>query len=124
MELESGYERGERVRMEMSGSGPGKIPFETHLNSLEESARAMLLDLRAFARSLGANVIEEVRPHRVVYSKTMNFRIFLDVKPSGDHLVVEIKSGRSTPPVSLIVKTGEDLEVAKMRVADAYKEIQ
>lgn len=110
--------------MEMSGSGPGKIPFETHLARLEDSAKSILLDLRAFARSLGPNVIEEVRPHRVVYCKTMNFRIFLDVEPSGDYLVVAIRSGRSAPPVSLTIKTGEDLEVAKKQVADAYQKIQ
>lgn len=110
--------------MEISGSGPGKIPFETHLNGLEDSAKAMLLDLRAFARSLGPNVIEEVRPHRVVYCKTMNFRVFLDVEPSRDHLVVAIRSGRSSSPTSLTIKTGEDLDVAKKQAADAYQKIQ
>ncbi|HEV8386819.1 MAG TPA: hypothetical protein VGQ03_04275 [Nitrososphaera sp.] len=110
--------------MEMFGSGPGKIPFETHLNRLEDSARAILLDLRAFVRSLGANVLEDVRPHRVVYSKTMNYRIFLDVEPSSDSLILSIRSGRSAPPVSLTVKSREDLDAAKEQIAAAFASIQ
>ena len=55
----------------MSGNS---IPFETHLEGLTEPARTIMLDLRNFVKSLGGNVIEEVRPHRVAYAKTMNFR--------------------------------------------------
>lgn len=71
----------------MSGN-PNRIPFETHLDSLKEPAKTILLDLRNFVKSLGGTVIEEVRPHRVVYAKTLNFRIFLDVEPAGDSLVI------------------------------------
>jgi hypothetical protein len=110
--------------MEISGSGPGKIPFETHLNRLQDPAKAMLLDLRNFVRALGSNVIEDVRPHRIVYSKTMNFRIFLDVEPSGDALVISIRFGRAAPPASLTVRTSEEIEAAKMQVAEAYQKIQ
>jgi hypothetical protein len=109
--------------MELSG-GPGRIPFETHLNNLGEPAKAMLIDLRNFVRSLGANVIEEVRPHRVAYSKTMNFRVFLDVMPAGDSLVLSIKFGRAAPPASLTVKTNDDLDAAKKQIAEAYQKIQ
>lgn len=111
--------------MEISGTAPGgKIPFETHLDNLVEPAKSMLLDLRNFVRFLGANVIEEVRPHRVVYSKTMNFRIFLDVGPAGDSLVLSIRSGKSAPPATLTVKSQHELEVAKKQVSEAYQKIQ
>jgi len=109
--------------MELSG-GPGKIPFETHLNNLVDPAKAMLLELRNFVRSLGSNVIEEVRPHRIAYSKTMNFRIFLDVAPAGDSLMLSVKFGRAAPPASLTVRTNEDLEAAKKQIAEAYQKIQ
>jgi hypothetical protein len=83
-----------------------------------------MIDLRDFVLSLGANVIEDVRPHRVVYAKTLNFRIFLDVEPENDSLVLSIKSGRSAPSRSLTVKTKPDLEIAKKQIAEAYQEIQ
>jgi hypothetical protein len=105
-------------------SSPNRIPFETHLDGLKEPARSMMLDLRAFVKSLGSNVIEEVRPHRVVYSKTMNFRVFLDVEPRGDSLVLSIRYGRAAPPVAAAVRTVQDAENVKKQIAEAYNKIQ
>lgn len=105
----------------MSG---GRIPFETHLEGLKEPARAIMLDLRDFVKSLGSNVIEEVRPHRVAYAKTMNFRTFLDIMPAGDSLVLSIRYGRAAPPVTATVRTAQDAEDAKKQVAEAYSKIQ
>ena len=105
----------------MSGS---RIPFETHLEGLEEPARSIMLDLHAFVKSLGANVIEEVRQHRVTYSKTMNFRMFLDVEPAGDSLVLSIRYGRAAPPVTATVRTAHDAENVKRQIAEAYSKIQ
>lgn len=105
----------------MSGS---RIPFETHLERLNEPVRAVMLDLRNFVRSLGTNVIEEVRPHRVVYAKTMNFRTFLDVEPAGDSLVLSMRYGRAAPPVAATVRTAQDAENAKKQIAEAYSKIQ
>ena len=105
----------------MSG---GRIPFETHLEGLQEPAKTIMLDLRSFVKSLGANVIEEVRPHRVAYAKTMNFRTFLDIMPAGDSLVLSIRYGRAAPPATATVKTAQDAEDAKKKIADAYQKIQ
>lgn len=52
------------------------ISFESHLSGLEENAKALLLGLRDFVKSLGSNVIEEIRPHRIVYAKSLTFRTF------------------------------------------------
>jgi hypothetical protein len=111
----------------MFGTGTGRITFESHLEKLKEPVRPIMVDLRKFVISLGSNVIEEVRPHRIVYSKTMNFRTFLDIEPTtggGDSLVLSIRYGRGTPPVSLMVMTIEDAERAKKQIAEAYQKIQ
>jgi hypothetical protein len=109
----------------MFGNRPGRITFESHLEKLKEPVRPILVDLRKFVISLGSNVIEEVRPHRIVYSKTLNFRTFLDIEPTaGDSLVLSIRYGRGTPPVSLMVMTIEDAERAKKQIAEAYLKIQ
>jgi hypothetical protein len=105
----------------MSGN---RIPFETHLEKLKEPARTIMLDLRGFVKSLGGNVIEEVRPHRVVYAKTMNFRAFLDVEPAGDSLVLSIRHGRAAPPATATVRTAQDAENVKKQIAEAYNKIQ
>ena len=44
------------------------ISFDTHLEGLEEQTRQLLLTLRTFIKSLGDNVIEETRPHRIAYA--------------------------------------------------------
>ncbi len=104
-----------------SGSG---IPFEAHLEKLDEPAKAALLELRRFIMSLGSNVIEEVRPHRIVYAKTMTFRTFLDVEPAIDHLVVELRSGRENPPARTTIKTRQDVEEMKNAISEAFAKIR
>ena len=110
----------------MFGTRPGRITFESHLEKLKEPARQIMVDLRKFVISLGSNVIEEVRPHRIVYSKIMNFRTFLDIESTtaGDSLMLSIRYGRGTPPVYFTVVTTEDAELAKKRIAEAYQKIQ
>jgi hypothetical protein len=109
----------------MFGTRPGSITFESHLEKLKETVRPTMVDLRKFVISLGSDVIEEVRPHRIVYSKTLNFRTFLDIEPTaGDSLKLSIRYGRGRPTVSLVVVTIEDTEHAKKRIAEAYQKIQ
>jgi hypothetical protein len=104
---------------------PGShIPFEAHLESLKEPAKAIMVDLRAFVKSLGSNVIEEVRPHRVVYAKTLNFRTFLDIEPAGDSLALLIRYGRAAPPEAATIRTIQDAETVKKQIANAYQKIQ
>lgn len=105
----------------MFGMGP---PFESHLQNLKEPVRAMMIELRTFAMSLGPQVIEEVRPHRVVYAKTMTFRTFLDVAPAGDHLSIEVRSGRTEQPARFEVRTQQDLEQVKKQAAQAFEKIR
>ena len=109
----------------MFGAMPSRITFENHLEKLKEPVKAIMVDLRKFVISLGSNVIEEVRPHRIVYSKTLNFRTFLDIEPTaGDSLILSIRYGRGAPPVSVMVMTIEDAERAKKQIAEAYQKIQ
>ncbi len=108
----------------MFGTHPGRIPFESHLEKLKEPARTILVDLRKFVVSLGNNVIEEIRPHRIVYSKTLNFRTFLDIQPIGDDsLTLSIRYDRHTLPITVIVMTMEDADRAKKQIGEAYQKI-
>jgi hypothetical protein len=98
--------------------------FEAHLENLDGRTRSIMVDLRSFVKSLGANVIEEVRPHRVVYAKTITFRTFLDVEPAIDHLIVEVRAGRGEPPARLTIKTEKEAADAKSAIAQAYEKIR
>lgn len=96
------------------------VPFEDHLSNLEGDLKETLLELRSFVKSLGDTVIEDVRPHRIVYAKTLNFRTFLDVQPARDGLVLAIKHGRGEPEISHLISSNKDLEPVKSQISQAF----
>jgi predicted transport protein len=105
-------------------SEKSSITFESHLAGLQEKTRGLLLNLRAFIKSLGDNVIEEPRPHRIAYAKSLNFRVFADVQPKEDCLIVSIRRGRTDPLVTYMVKNPSELEAAKNQISEAYSMIK
>jgi predicted transport protein len=105
-------------------SAAAAIPFESHLEGLEEEAKTSLLNLRNFVKSLGDNVIEEVRPHRIVYAKSLTFRTFLDIQPRKDSLTISLRKSRSESPTNHTVKNVEDIEDFKPQIAEAYEKIK
>lgn len=101
------------------------IPFETHLVQIDEIIKGRLLELRKFVNSLGNNVIEEVRPHRISYSKTIVFRVFLDIQPINNELILSIKRDRRNPAkIFKISCNNNDLNEIKKEIEYAYKNIK
>src|SRR5512145_817070 len=100
------------------------LHFEDHLTSLRGDKREMLLELRRFVKSLGDMVIEEVRPHRIVYAKTLNFRAFLDIQPKDDGLAIVVKHGRGKPEDPFLISNGKDLDAAKSQISQAFQDIK
>lgn len=107
-----------------SGKSPAAISFESHLTGLEEQTKELLLDLRNFVKSLGGNVIEEIRPHRIVYAKSLTFRTFLDIQPRNDCLIISVRKGRTEPATASTVKGIQELENIKHQIAEAYNTIK
>jgi predicted transport protein len=100
------------------------IPFENHLEGLEEETKTLLLNLRNYVKSLGNSVNEEVRPHRIVYAKSLTFRTFLDIQPKKDSLTISLRKGRNESTINHTVKTAEDIENVKPQIANAYENIK
>jgi len=107
-----------------SDNSAASIPFENHLEGLEEETKTLLLDLRNFVKSLGDSVIEEVRPHRITYAKSLTFRTFLDIQPRKDSLTISLRKSRNESTTDHIVKTVQDIENVKPQIAEAYKKIK
>jgi hypothetical protein len=101
-----------------------EISFDTHLVGLEEQTRQLLLSLRTFIKSLGDNVIEETRPHRIAYAKTLNFRTFVDIQPRTDSLVISIKRGRNESTITEVINSTSKLDVIQNQIRDAYRTIK
>jgi|SRR5579883_3375147 len=80
-------------------------------------------ELRDYCLSLGKNVIEDVRMHRVVFSKSIKFRSFADIEPQRDHIIIKIKKDRKEPEKEMQVKTNDNLEEVKKLLLEAYTNI-
>ncbi|MDQ4073343.1 MAG: hypothetical protein M3162_03455 [Thermoproteota archaeon] len=106
-----------------SSASATAIPFETHLEGLESDTKGLLLDLREFVKSCGDNVIEEIRPHRIVYAKSLTFRYFLDIRPRKHVLVVTIRKSRKEPSTEYAVTNMMELQNIKTGILEAYANI-
>ena len=98
-----------------------EVAFQSHLKGLEVQTRGLLLDLRVFIKSLGDNVIEEIRPHRIAYAKSLNFRTFVDIQPKNDTLIISIRRGRTYPLVTRTVRDSSELKAIGQQIAEAYE---
>jgi hypothetical protein len=101
-----------------------QITFESHLEGLEGETKTLLLNLRDFVKCLGNNVVEEVRPHRVVYAKSLTFRTFLDIQPKKGYILISVRKSRNEPVTNHTVRVVEEIENIKPQISEAYKNIK
>ena len=107
-----------------SNKSSSSISFESHLEALEEEkTKKILIKLREFVKTLGNNVIEEIRPHRIVYAKSLTFRYFLDVQPRKDILIVTLRKSRKEQVLEYTLKDIEEFENIKNLISEAYDKI-
>ena len=90
---------------------------------IPDNVRPLCDSVRQFCLSLGSNVVEDVRMHRVVFGKTMSFRWFADVKPEPDGLIVKIQKSRKEPIQTIILKDAQDIAKHKQIIRQAWEEI-
>ena len=100
-----------------------KISFDTHLINLHPDQRKILIELRNFVRTIGDNVVEDIRPHRIVYSKTLVFRNFLDVQPGIEEIIIATRKNRKETPIIYKISNKQDFEKLKEEIISAYKNI-
>lgn len=79
--------------------------------------------LRNYCFSLGTNVIEDVRMHRVVFCKSMTFRFFADMEPQQESILIKIRRDRKEPEREIHVKPSQELDEIKILLFDAYNSI-
>jgi predicted transport protein len=80
-------------------------------------------ELRNFCFSLGKNVVEDIRMHRIVFSKSMTFRNFADIEPQRDFIIVKVKRDRKEPEKEIRIKPDENLDKIRILLLDAYTTI-
>lgn len=95
-----------------------------HENTLNLEFQKILKDIREFTKNLGENVIEDIRPHRIVYSKGIVFRSFLDIQPLNDKIVIVVKKNRDKKEQYTIKTVDENIDYIKKEINDAYVNIK
>jgi predicted transport protein len=80
--------------------------------------------IREYCFSLGENVVEDIRMHRVVFGKSMTFRWFADVAPQEDSVIIKIQKDRKESHQSLQIEFDQNLDELKNFLKQAYDTIR
>ena len=79
--------------------------------------------IREYCLSLGENVVEDIRMHRIVFGKSITFRWFADVAPQENSIIVKIQKNRKELPQSLQIELDQDLTNLKKILKEAFDTI-
>ncbi|MFY9301446.1 MAG: hypothetical protein WAO91_09690 [Candidatus Nitrosotenuis sp.] len=103
--------------------GP-KRGYDDFKKQIPPEAAPVFESLREFCLSLGSNVVEDVRAHRIVFGKSLSFRWFADMAPDKHSITVKIQRSRKEPFRTIVVEPGNSLDEAKAAILDAYNTIR
>ena len=77
--------------------------------------------IREFCLSLGENVVEDIRMHRIVFGKSITFRWFVDVEPEREGIIIKIQKSRKEVPQILQIKIGQEITELKKTIKNAFE---
>ncbi len=75
-----------------------KRTYEDFKKQIPIPVQPLFDSIREVCLSLGKNVVEDVRMHRIVFGKSMTFRWFADVEPQEDGIMIKIQKSRKETP--------------------------
>jgi hypothetical protein len=101
-------------------SSSNKRSYNDFKENISPQIQSLFDSLRDFCFSLGSNVIEDVRMHRVVFCKSITFRWFVDMEPDKDSILLKIQRNRKEPFSTMKIKVDDNLEQVKELLKDAY----
>ena len=79
--------------------------------------------IREFCFSLGENVVEDVRMHRVVFCKSITFRWFADVEPEKEGVIIKIQKNRKEPVQIIQIKKDQQISEFSQIIKESFEEI-
>lgn len=101
-----------------------KRTYDDFKKQVAPAVKPLYEEIRNYCLSLGTNVVEDVRMHRIVFCKSMAFRGFADVAPERESVIVKIRRERKEPVRELEIRQGQDIAELKELLADAYNNIR
>ncbi|MHA7646428.1 DUF5655 domain-containing protein [Nitrosopumilus sp. S4] len=100
-----------------------KRTYEDFKKQIPNSVLPLFDSIREYCFSLGENVVEDVRMHRVVFCKSMTFRWFADVEPQKDGVLIKIQKNRKETPQIIQINQNQKKSDFDKIIKKAYEEI-
>lgn len=100
-----------------------KRTYDEFRSSMPSSIATLFDELRSYCLTLGQNVVEDIRMHRIVFAKSIKFRSFADIEPQRDSVIIKVKKDRKEPEKELQIKLNDNLDEIKKLLLDAYTSI-
>ena len=96
--------------------------YDDFVKDIDPKVQFLMDSLREFCFSLGSNVIEDVRMHRVVFCKSFAFRWFADVEPQNNSVLLIIQKNRKETQ-TIQLKLDQNLVETQELIREAYRSI-
>ena len=109
--------------MEGMFSFGNKRSYDDFKKQIPISVLPLFDSIREYCFSLGENVVEDVRMHRVVFCKSMTFRWFADIEPEKDGVIIKLQKNRKEPLEIFQIKKEQDVSEFGEKLKNAYEEI-
>lgn len=106
--------------MEMISFG-NKRNYDDFKKQIPNIVQPLFDSVREFCLSLGENVVEDVRMHRIVFGKSMTFRWFADIEPESEGIIIKIQKSRKENPQILQIKIEQDITELKEIIKNAFQ---
>ena len=100
-----------------------KRSYDDFKKQIPNSVLPLFDSIREFCFSLGKNVVEDVRMHRVVFCKSMTFRWFVDVEPQREGVIIKIQKNRKESVQIIQVKKDQQISEFSQMLKVAFEEI-
>ena len=96
--------------------------YDDFRKGADPKVQHLMDSLRKFCFTLGSNVVEDVRMHRVVFCKSFVLRWFVDMEPQKDSILLKIqKSREETQTIQLGID--QNLVDIQALIREAYDSI-
>ena len=100
-----------------------KRNYEDFKKQIPISVLPLFNSIREFCLSLGENVVEDIRMHRVVFCKSITFRWFADVEPEKEGVIIKIQKSRKEAVEIIQIKKDQQVSEFSQIIKDAFEEI-
>ena len=100
-----------------------KRTYDDFKKQIPSSVLPLFDSIRKFCFSLGKNVVEDVRMHRVVFCKSMTFRWFADVEPEKEGVIIKIQKSRKESIQIIQIKKDQKISEFSQIIKEAFEKI-